>query len=660
MIDLSIIIVNYNVKEFLQNLFASIEKAAQNLSHEIIVVDNASDDGSRELLDEKYPDVKLIANKKNVGFGVANNQGLEIAKGKYILLINPDTIVKEDTFTSLIKFFENNPDAGMAGCKVLNPDGTLQLACRRSFPGPWVSFTKVAGLSKIFPKSKLFAQYNLTYLDENQSYEVDAISGAFMMMRKETYEKVGGFDPQFFMYGEDLDLCYRIKSAGFKVYYVHETEIIHYKGESTKRSSIDETKVFYDAMMIFVRKHLSSSLLVKLILQFAILLRQTLAFINVYRLVIISIFIDLVLFNSAIYAAEKLYNPGSWPGFPEYVKPWIYFVPSLIQIIISALGGAYGKKTLSVLRVLVSLFVGLIFISSITFFFKQFAFSRAIVLITYGFLIILYPLWRIISKVVFKVGLIHETKKYKTIIVGTDQKARKLFSAMKSTLVRVHNVLGFVSYTHKEVGEKIDNIEVIGSVENLKRVIKENHVDKVIFSSNEISFNKIFSIVSQCQGENVEFLLAGNELDYLVGKSAVTMLDDIALLKVQYNISAFTHSVIKSVFDISISIIILLLVYPFLFLADKLGKRKTDFSKFILGTPSVLFRKKSFVGPRDESFHNGLFIGKIGLTGLWYTEEYNHDDATELNNLDVYYAKNQNIWLDLEILGKSFSKMFIN
>ena len=256
--DLSIIIVNYNVKEFLQNLLYSISKASSNTTMEIIIVDNASDDGSVELIREKFPSVQIISNEKNQGFGKANNQALQIAKGKHILLINPDTIVSEDTFDMLIDFFEKNPEAGLAGCKILNPDGSLQLACRRSFPGPWTSFCKVTGLSNLFPKSKIFARYNLTYLSEDETYEVDAISGSFMMMRKEVYDTVGGFDEEFFMYGEDLDLCYRIQKAGYKVFYFHNTQIIHYKGESTKRSSFDETNLFYNAMHLFVKKHLSS------------------------------------------------------------------------------------------------------------------------------------------------------------------------------------------------------------------------------------------------------------------------------------------------------------------------------------------------------------------------------------------------------------------
>ena len=255
MIDISIIIINYNVKEFLLNLLASIGKSVKNISTEIIIVDNASDDGSVEILREKFPNIKLIANKENVGFGVANNQALESAKGKYFLLINPDAIVKEDTLKKMLEFFDKTPQVGIAGCKVLNPDGSLKFACRRSFPGPWTSFTKIMGLSKLFPKSRLFARYNLTYLDENQTYEVDAISGAFMMMRKEVYEQIGGFDKQFFMYGEDLDWCWRCKESGYKVWYYPKTTIVHYKGESSRKTPFKMLKAFHDAMWIFYKKH---------------------------------------------------------------------------------------------------------------------------------------------------------------------------------------------------------------------------------------------------------------------------------------------------------------------------------------------------------------------------------------------------------------------
>ncbi|MDH3268309.1 MAG: glycosyltransferase family 2 protein, partial [Ignavibacteria bacterium] len=372
--DLSIIIVNYNVKEFLQNLLNSIEKASSNILKEIIVVDNASDDGSVEVIKEKFSSVKLIENKINVGFGRANNQGLAFAKGKYILFINPDCIISEDTLDKMISFFENHSDCALAGCKILNSDGTLQLACRRSFPGPWTSFTKVTGLSNIFSNNRIFARYNLTYLDENKTYEVDAVSGSFMMIRKEVYEKTGGFDEQFFMYGEDLDLCYRVQKNGYKVYYMHETQIIHYKGESTKRSNLDETKLFYDAMNLFVKKHLSSFPLVELILRSAIGFRKLFAFLGKRKLSIYTAFADFIIFNLSLFAAEKFYKSiTEWVGFDPNAYLIIYTVPALIHFIVAILTGVYRKDEVSVLRNFGAIIISFLIVTSATFFFKQYA-----------------------------------------------------------------------------------------------------------------------------------------------------------------------------------------------------------------------------------------------------------------------------------------------
>ncbi len=651
--------MNYNVKEFLLNTLESVYKASDGLSIEIIVVDNASEDGSVEAIEAEYPNVLLIKNKENIGFGKANNIGLKRAKGKFILLLNPDTILREDTLVKMLEFFKSHPDAGMAGCKVLNPDGTLQLACRRSFPRPWISFTKVTGLSTLFPKSKIFAKYNLTYLDENETYEVDAISGSFMMFRKEVYEKVGGFDPIFFMYGEDLDLCYRIKKAGYKVYYFHGTEIIHYKGESTKRSSLDETKIFYDAMKLFVKKHFSSSLLVELILKFAISVRKGFAFLNLYKLAIFSALADLLLFSLSIFLAEKIYSNQHWLGFPEEVKPWVYFVPAILQVTISALFGTYKKNVISVGRSLLSFLLGVILISAITFFFKQYGYSRAVTLITYSVAVVLFSAWRIVAKLFFKIGISIEEKAGNTIVVGTGSAAVNLAKKLKSNFTDVYYVIGLIGKSFKEVGQKKEGYEVLGSVKNIDKVIEEKKIEKVIFSSDEISFAEMFGIVASLQNRNISFLFPGAKLDYLVGKSSVTMLDDIPLLKVNYNISSPLHKTLKRALDVVLSFFLLIFLYPFVYLFTTFKKSESDFVKFILGIPEVFFGEKSLVGPQKSSYYNSLFIGKIGLTGYWFTEIYDRSDPKEEEKLNIYYARNQNIWLDLEILGKTFSKMLI-
>lgn len=658
MIDLSIIIVNYNVKEFLKNLLHSIHKATQNLSIEIIVVDNASDDGSLEMIKEKFPDVILIANEKNFGFGKANNIGLEKARGKYILLINPDTLVSEDTFTKLIKFFNSHPEAGMVGCKILNPDGTLQLACRRSFPGPWTSFTKVTGLSNLFPKSKLFARYNLTYLDENQTYEVDAISGSFMMFRKEVYEKVGGFDEQFFMYGEDLDLCYRVQKAGYKIYYVHTTQIIHYKGESTKRSSLDETRVFYNAMHLFVKKHFASSIIVEVILRSAIALRSLLAFLGKKKLILISVLFDFVLFNLCVYISQEIYRTikPSWLGFPNYAQWIIYTFPASLQIVVASLVGVYQKNKISILKVILSILISFPILTSLTFFFKQFAFSRAAILIAYILIFISFIIWRIIFKLFFHKLLASEPDKQKrTLVVGTQKNAVQIALKLKHKKTELRNIVGLIGNSYKDVGVKIDSFEIIGTDQNISKVIRDYQVDEIIFSSDELSYNQMIQIISSLRKENIEFKVVGSDQDFVVGKTSVSILDDIPLFEITFNISDIKMRTIKSLFDYTLALITLILVYPFIFFKYKIASQnKTDFAEFILKVPYVLSGKYSFVGPKDNSTTQNIFLGKKGLTGFWY---YETEDKDEIEKLDFYYAKNQNIWMDIEIISKSLNKM---
>jgi hypothetical protein len=655
-VDLSVIIVNYNVKEFLLNLLHSVEKASSNISKEIIVIDNASDDGSVEAIKQKFPSVRLIENKSNVGFGKANNQGLKIAQGKYLLFINPDCIVSEDTFTKMISFFDSHPDCGLAGCKILNSDGTLQLACRRSFPGPWTSFTKVTGLSNLFPKSKIFARYNLTYLDENKTYEVDAVSGSFMMMRKDVYEKTGGFDEKFFMYGEDLDLCYRVQKSGFKVYYVHDTQVIHYKGESTKRSNLDDTKLFYDAMHLFVKKHLSSFPLVEIILRSAIGFRKLFAFLGKRRLALFTAFADFVFFNLCLFMAEKFYmGMTEWIGFFAHDYLVIYTVPASIHVLVASFSGSYKRDSLSVLRSMGAMAISFLIITSLTFFFKQYAYSRAVVLISYLFFFLITTIFRIILKLIFRVGVQQNgTLNKRTIVVGTTNDAVQIAYKLKKRKSDIHSFLGLVGNTNSDIGKNIDEFKVIGSLQNISRVLADKQINEVIFSSKEISYREMMGIVSMSQTNGVDYKIVGSEMDFVVGKTSISMLDDIPLVEVQYNILNPSIRIIKTLFDYIAGFAVLFLLYPFIYFSSKLSPKKSEFRKIILEMPSVVKGIKSFVGPKEVNYEQKKFYGKPGLTGLWFVEDC---DASEVEKLDFYYAKNQNIWLDLEILGKTLNKM---
>ncbi len=253
--QLSIIIVNYNVKFFLEQCLSSVQKAIEQLEAEVWVVDNASSDNSIEYLMPKFPWVKFISNTKNAGFGKANNQALHQCTGKYILFLNPDTLVAEDTLIKCIAFIEANTQVGALGIRMIDGKGTFLPESKRSLPSTLSSFYKLVGLSRLFPSSAVFSRYSLGHLDEYKNHEVDVLSGAFMLAKRNVLIELKGFDETFFMYGEDIDLSYRIKKLGFKNYYCSESTIIHFKGESTRKGSIKYVSTFYRAMSIFLKKH---------------------------------------------------------------------------------------------------------------------------------------------------------------------------------------------------------------------------------------------------------------------------------------------------------------------------------------------------------------------------------------------------------------------
>ena len=255
-IDLSIIIVNYQTYQLTRNAIESVINTEHPFAYEIRVVDNASKDDSLKMLQEDFQDqelVKFIENPENLGFSHANNKALKNITSDYVLLLNSDTTVQDDCLEKCLIKISSNPEIGAVGCRILLPNGSLDKACKRSFPDVTVSFYRMTGLSALLPKSKRFGRYNLTYLDEKGTYEVDSLSGAFMIVRRSAVEEVGLLDEDFFMYGEDIDWCYRFKEKGWKIVYHGDARITHYKGGSGRQSKA--LYEFYNSMRLFYDKH---------------------------------------------------------------------------------------------------------------------------------------------------------------------------------------------------------------------------------------------------------------------------------------------------------------------------------------------------------------------------------------------------------------------
>ncbi len=660
--DITVIIVNYNVREFLNNALVSLFKSLEGLEGEVFVVDNASEDGSVEHIRKNYPFVHLIANAQNVGFAKANNQALVQSKGKYILLINPDTIVQEDTIKNLIKFFEDHDDAGMIGCKILNPDGTLQLPCRRSFPTPWIAFTKTFGLSSLFPRSKLFARYNLTYLDPDKTYEVDAVSGSFMMSRRDVYEKIGGLDESFFMYGEDLDWCYRVQQLGKKVYYVPTTSIIHYKGESTRRSDIDELKVFYSAMRLFVRKHHTGSPIFEWFIYSGIYLRKFLAdFGRVAKPLSIALW-DMIIVCGTILLGEYIRKNDLFT-FPGYAYPWAFAVPAVIVFISLFFYGVYTEFKLSVSRSFAAVFTAFVFISAVTAFEKEFAFSRLIMLISGGLSLVLIPGWRLFVRLLGFRDNSSRTTLFgrRTLIVGVNASGQEVLKKLRARIGGGYSVIGFIDANRQRIGEKIMDVEILGSTETISKVIEEHRISEVIFSSDAVSYSTILRIIANNRNRFVNFRLVPNNLEVIIGKTSIDQLDEIPFIEIDYNIGKIGNRIVKRLFDLTLSVFFLISFAPFVYFSRLFSsKPAAGFTKAVMGMPKVLIGRMSLVGYFDngnaKQSEKSLYRGKPGVTGLIHIHDDKNLSQEEREQYDLYYAKNQSFLFDLEIIVKTLQR----
>uniref|UniRef100_A0A7V0Z7R4 Glycosyltransferase n=1 Tax=candidate division WOR-3 bacterium TaxID=2052148 RepID=A0A7V0Z7R4_UNCW3 len=676
--EISIIIVNYNVKHFLEQCLMAIEKARHDLNIEIIVVDNASVDGSQTMVKKKFPDVILIENNQNLGFAKANNKALKIARGKYILILNPDTLIQEDTLLTLKTFLDEHPDVSATGCKLINPDGSFQVASRRCIPTPWVAFTKIVGLSRIFPKSKIFGRYNMTYISPDMESEVDVLSGSLMMVRSEILKKVGYFDEDYFMYGEDIDLCYKIKKIGGKIYYTPRTKAIHYKGESTKKGEFSCITNFYSSMLIFIDKHFKDhySIFVKLLLKTGIYLRAYIAYLISFFMSIASPILDFLLIILSIFIAIKIWLPHySMSRFRI-----IYPVYTFVWFVSIYLSGAYQIKGRYHLKPIIGgTLVGFLLNSTFTYFFKQFAYSRVVILIAFILIVFILSIWRLFYRWVGPHSIKHPISKLRrTIIVGAGKEGSRILKKLRARPDIPYEICGFVDFDEKNIGKEIDGAEVLSTIEHIKEVIKIQKIDDVIFSSDRLSNKQILETISYASGTGVNFRIVPHELEYIIAKSSVDEIDSLPLLDF---ISSYDpiDLIAKRAFDIIISLIVIILSAPLFLINFLIGARierkkiytegggKGEIYIFVKGMPflkylpsyiSVLKGTLSLVGAEiiDIEKANEKPVYKPGLTGfvqIKAREKAKKLGPQEKEYYTLYYLKNRSLITDLQILIRS-------
>jgi O-antigen biosynthesis protein len=634
--DLSVVIVNYNVVFFLEQCLNSVFAASKNLNVQVFVVDNNSVDGSINMLKENFSSVILIENKENVGFSKANNQGIKRANSPYVILLNPDTVIEEDTFDKCIDFMNSNADCGGLGLRMLDGKGNFLPESKRGFPSPSVAFYKIFGLSYLFPKSQKFGRYHLGFLSEFEINEVDVLSGAFMLLRTVTLEKVGLLDEQFFMYGEDIDLSYRIKLGGYKNYYFPETKIIHYKGESTKKSSVNYVFVFYKAMILFAKKHFSNknANLFSFAINLAIYMRASLSLINRFVKKIATPFLNAVLTYSALYFIADYWRNAAIQ-FPEYVFYISIPLYILCFILFGWLIGLYDKGVQNHLVWKSTIFGSLFILVIYALLPKDWQFSRLFILTASLVFIFQHYLVLITQNLLktHKIGL-PSTLKKRFAIVGEQAEFKRVKKLLDLTYPTIESIIGvYIDKNYEEAS---------GSKLQLNEIIQVHGINEIIYCAKDIRAKEIIEGMSKVEGQDIEFKIAQPNTSYLIGSNSIDNAGDFYALN--FNALSKAENIrSKRLFDIFFSVFLLLLS-PILLLFIKLK------INFLSNLFSILSGKKSFVGYLNQSDGTKTNLPKIKpgiLQPFTVSEELTIDKKEELNLL---YAKQYSFIFDFEVL----------
>ncbi|MGE5424310.1 MAG: glycosyltransferase [Syntrophothermus sp.] len=648
---LSIVIVNYNVKYFLEQCLYSVSKACEGLDSEVFVVDNNSVDGSTRMVREKFPEVILIENKDNKGFSRANNQAIRKAKGEYVLLLNPDTLVEDDTLKKSIHFMDKHPDAGGLGLKMLDGKGKFLPESKRGLPTPAVAFFKVFGLSSVFPKSKIFGRYHLGFLDKDKIHQVDILSGAFMLLRRSVLEKTGLLDETFFMYGEDIDLSYRITQAGYKNYYFPEARIIHYKGESTKKSSMNYVFMFYTAMIIFAKKHYSqkNARSFSSLINFAIYFRAFISILTRFFNRISLPLLDTILLYTGIYFIKNYWEKtiifpegGHYP--PEFL---LIAVPVYILIWLTCvyLSGGYDKPV-RLLKIFQGMIAGtlliLIFYSLLS---ENYRFSRALILLGAGWgLFSMIGIRWFLHLMNFKNFRIGSEKNRRFVIVGEKEEAERVSGLLQQTVINP-SFIGLVSF-HPH---KANTNGFIGNLNQIKEIITIHKIDEVIFCAKDVPAQMIIDKMSELKDRLVDYKIAPPESLSIIGSNSINTSGDLYVIDIN-SITKISNRRNKRLLDMLISITLLILSPVCMFLV----KKPFGMVRNIL---SILIGRKSFVGysVSSDSDHQHLpeiRKGVLNPVDAFGTGKKIPGDAA--SRLNMMYARDYKVTNDLTIIIKGF------
>lgn len=634
----SVIIVNYNVKYFIEVCLHSVFRAAQGMDVEVIVVDNNSKDDSCAMIKAKYPEVILIENKSNAGFSKANNQGVAIAKGEYILFVNPDTVMPEDFLQELTGYMDAHPEAGSIGPRLIDGKGQYAPDGKKSFPSLSVAIFKTTGINKIFSKSPYFNKYYAVHVGEHEVAPVDMLSGCCMLVRHSVIKEIGGaFDEAYFMYCEDFDLSYRITKAGYKNIYYPKTNLIHYKGESTRKATISHVRIFNDALSIFVKKHYSATnaRLFILLINIGIVLRAVLSVVKqVLKVLRMPLFDAIVLLATLLFMTEfwveQVKNILPIPlssilkTFPVYIGLWIlslYF------------NGVYDQSYRAI-RVLRGMAIGTVAILAYYGLLPaDLRYSRAIIIFsgmigTVGMLGLHWMLYRL---GIFRF-IPYDQIPGKGVIVANE-------ASYQQTAITLKNV-HYAPEVAGRVSPQADKGTAIATLHELKPFVYTAGIEEIIFCINGLSYKQVLDNMQLC-GPAYEYKIHLPGSSSFVGSNSSHTSGDLYTLDKRYNLSDYARQRNKRITDILASIIFLLL-FPILALRVK------NAGRFFWNIFSVLSGKKSWVG--YSLVQPDLPVIRKGVLPPFNIYNGYEPGYDQLHKMDIMYAEAYDSGTDVNLI----------
>jgi GT2 family glycosyltransferase len=641
---LSVIVVNYNVKYFLEVCLHSVLRAAKGVDAEVIVVDNNSADDSCAMIREQFPTVLLIENKDNKGFSKANNQGVAIAGGEYILFLNPDTVMPENFLHTTLEYMDAYPEAGALGPRLIDGKGQFAPDAKKSFPSLSVALFKTTGINKLFSRSAYFNKYYAVHIGERQTAPVDVLSGCCMLVRRSAMDEAGGaFDEDYFMYCEDVDLSYRIEKAGYKNIYFPEVDLIHYKGESTRKMTLSYVRIFNEALVTFVKKHYTrrQARMFVLFINIGIILRAVLGTLKralkVFHMPLFdAVILLLTLWGIKNFWVEEVKNMLPIPPFAVYATFPVYIG---LWLICMYLNGAYDPpyRALKVMRGMV---IGTIAILAYYGLLPpELRYSRAIIIFT-GFAgtVLLLGLHEILYRMGVLKFIPYDKLPSKAVIVASEQ----AYNQTAAILQRVH----YAPELSGRISPSSADPAALASLGEMKDLLYTTGVNEVIFCINGLSYTQVFDQMQYC-GADYEYKIHLPGSQSFVGSNSSSTSGDLYTVDRRYNLAAFAQVRNKRLLDIGSSLIFLLFFPVTFFMVKKPGA-------FFVNCFRVLTGNATWIGYAPGVPANDLPPVKPGIIAAYNILNGYEPSGAVKTQINTTYAEHYSPMTDLTLLLKNY------